>query len=84
MSRHSVLCRDSRARHCIATKLCVRNRDALSRQCGAALRRNREGHVRMHDRPGRARTTRLARQGWARTKEVFYCDRLRTVVKKKK
>ena len=40
MSRHSVLCRDSGARHCVATRLCVRDRDALSRQCSAALHRN--------------------------------------------
>ena len=37
-----------------------------------------------HDRPGRARTTNLAHQGWARTKEVLCCDKLCIVVKKKK
>ena len=30
MSRHSVLCRDSGARHYVATKLCVRDKEALS------------------------------------------------------
>ena len=40
MLRHSVLCRDSGARHCIATRLCSQDKDALSRQCGAALHRD--------------------------------------------
>ena len=30
-------------RHCVAARLCVCNRDDLSRQCGAVLRCDREG-----------------------------------------
>ena len=46
MLRHSVLCRDSGARHCVATRLCSHDIDALSRQCDVTLRRDREDHVR--------------------------------------
>ena len=49
MSLHSVLCRDSGVRHCVATRLCAHDKDALSRQCGAALLRNREGQARAID-----------------------------------
>ena len=49
MLRHSVLCRDSGARHYVTTRLCVRDRDVLSRQCGATLGRDREGHGRTTD-----------------------------------
>ena len=45
MSRHSALCRDNGARHYVVTRLGARDRDALSRQCGAALRRDRVGHA---------------------------------------
>ena len=38
MLRHSVLCRNSGARHCVATRLCAHDRHALSRQCGITLR----------------------------------------------
>ena len=30
MSRHSVLCGDNEARHCVSTRLCAHNRDTLS------------------------------------------------------
>ena len=56
--RHSVLCYDSGARHCFATKLCTRDKDALSRQCGTVLHRDKEGHVRVTNQAERAR------QGW--------------------
>ena len=46
MSRHSALCRNTGVRHCVATRLCVRVKDALSRQCGVVLHRNREGYAR--------------------------------------
>ena len=69
MSRHSVLCRDSEARHCIAIRLCVHDRDALLRQCGVVLRHDREGHARTVDQAERAR------QGWALMTEVFCHDR---------
>ena len=52
------LCRDSGARHCVATRLYERNRDALSRQCSAVLHRDREGHASTTDIAERA----LARQ----------------------
>ena len=45
MSRHSVLCRDSGARHCIAIRLCSHDRDALLRQCSVVLRHDIEGHA---------------------------------------
>ena len=65
MSRHSVVCRNSGARHCVTIRLCARDIDTLSRQCGAALRRDREGHVRATNQAERA--PRLGR-----TTEVFY------------
>ena len=74
MSRHSVLCRDSRARHCIATKLCMRDRDALSRQCGAALRRDREDHVRTIDQAGRAQQDWHTKVGRARKRYSVATD----------
>ena len=52
MLRHSVLCHDSGARHCVTTRLCTRDRDALYQQCGAALRPDREGHVLAIDQVG--------------------------------
>ena len=55
MSRHSVLCRDSGARHCVATRLCACDRDAMSRQCGAALHHNGEGHAPAINQARRAR-----------------------------
>ena len=64
MSRHSVLCRDSGARHCVATRLCARDIDSLSRQCGAVLHRNREGNGRTTEKgmPARVRQTRPSTQ----------------------
>ena len=44
MSRHSALCHNSGAKHYVATRLCARDRDALSRQCGTVLRCDKEGH----------------------------------------
>ena len=49
MSRHGTLCRDSGARHCVATRLCAHDRDALSRQCSVVLCRDREDHARGTD-----------------------------------
>ena len=49
MSRHSVLCHDSGARHCVITRLCTCDKDTLSQQCGAALRLDKEGHARATD-----------------------------------
>ena len=49
MSQHSALCRDSGARHYVATRLCVCDRDALLQQCGAVLRRDKEGHAHVID-----------------------------------
>ena len=70
MLRHSVLCRDSGARHCVTTRLCKRNRDALSRQCGIALCHDREGHAPAIDQTDRAR------QGWrnkaGRARQRYY------------
>ena len=43
--RHNVLCRDNRARHCLAARLRACDRHALSRQCGALLCRDRECHA---------------------------------------
>ena len=53
-SRHRVLCFDSEARHCVATRLYVRDKDALSRHCGAVLHRDREDHVRVTNQARRA------------------------------
>ena len=61
MLQHSVLCRDSGARHCVATRLCSGNRDTLLRQCGVALHCYKEGYAHATDQVG------CARQGW-RTK----------------
>ena len=61
MSRHSILCCNSGARHCVVTKLCARDRDTLSRQYGSTLRCDREGHAHAIDQ------AEHARQGW-RTK----------------
>ena len=47
LSRHSVLCRNNGAGHCVATRLCARDKEALSQQCDTALRRGREGHARV-------------------------------------
>ena len=55
MSRHSVQCRDSGVRHCIATRLRARGRHALSQQCGVVLCRNREDHARAIDQARSAR-----------------------------
>ena len=55
MLRHSVLCDDSGARHCVTTRLCARNRYAMSQQYGATLRHDREGHARAIGQVGRAR-----------------------------
>ena len=38
---------------CVATRLRACNREALSRQCGAVLHHNREGHARATDQVGR-------------------------------
>ena len=95
MSRHSALCHDSGARHCVATRLCACDRDALSRQYGAVLRRDREGHARATDEARHARQTRLGthardRLGRAHDRGIlsrqrFLCrDRLLKMVKKKK
>ena len=62
MSRHSALCHDSRARHCVATKLCACDKDALSRQCGAVLRRDKEGHARATYETRRTPATDQARR----------------------
>ena len=47
MLRHNVPCRDSGARHYIATRLCAYER--VAQQCGAALRRDKKGHPRAID-----------------------------------
>ena len=49
MSRRSDLCRDSEARHYVAARLRARDRDVLSRQCDAVLRRDRESHACLTD-----------------------------------
>ena len=38
-------CRDSEARHYVAARLRARDKDVLSRQCDAVLRRDRESHA---------------------------------------
>ena len=72
MSRHSVLCRNSGVRHYVTTRLCARDKDTLSRQCGATLRRDKEGSL-AHTKD----------QGYAHTTELLCRDRLGTLVKKK-
>ena len=54
MSRHSVLCDDNGVRHYVVTRLCAHDRDALSQQCDATLRRDREGHDHATDQAGPA------------------------------
>ena len=70
MARHSALCLDSGARHCVATRLCARNREALSGQCGVVLHRDREGHARATDLAGRALQSWRTMSGRAR--QMYY------------
>ena len=75
MSRHSALCRDSGARHGVATKLCVRDIDTLSRQCSVVLHR---------DRPSQARTRATDQVELARQRYSVATDFLQWCKKKKR
>ena len=55
MSRHSVLCRESGARHCVAVRLRANDKHALSQQCDAVLCRDKEGYACETDQARRAR-----------------------------
>ena len=55
LSRHCVLRHNNEARHCVTTRLCEHKKDALSRQCGAMLRDDREGYTHATDQAGHAR-----------------------------
>ena len=52
--KESMRTRDSGARHCVTARLRARDRHTLSRQCGAVLCRDREGHARTTDQAKRA------------------------------
>ena len=86
MLRHSALCRNSRARHRVASRMCTYDKDALSRQCGVVLRRDIEDHVRQtkpgsHDKAGAPRLGPHDR-GIILRQRFLCCDRLCTMVKK--
>ena len=78
-SRHSALCRNGGARHCVAATLrrsqvvCVRQTRIVATVWRCVVSRQRMPYTRY--RPGRARTIRLTHQGWTHTTEVFYRDR---------